>query len=111
KLIEPDASPKVSEHIPEIIATIEGLVRANVAYESEGDVYFQVSQYPQYAKLSKRNLDDLRAGERVAPGEQKREPLDFALWKAAKPGEPSWESPWGPGRPGWHIECSAMSRK
>ncbi|HEY0841137.1 MAG TPA: cysteine--tRNA ligase, partial [Vulgatibacter sp.] len=110
-LLEPDVSPKVSEHIPEIIGIIQKLVDRDVAYASQGDVYFQVSRYPQYAKLSRRNLDDLRAGERVAPGEQKREPLDFALWKAAKPGEPAWDSPWGPGRPGWHIECSAMSEK
>ncbi len=110
-MIAPDVSPKVSETIPEIIALIERLVARGVAYESQGDVYFQVSKYPQYAKLSKRNLDDLRAGERVQPGEQKREPLDFALWKAAKPGEPAWDSPWGKGRPGWHIECSAMGAK
>ncbi|XXF75859.1 cysteine--tRNA ligase [Myxococcaceae bacterium GXIMD 01537] len=108
---EPDVSPRVSGHIPEIIALIQKLVDKGVAYESQGDVYFAVSRYPEYAKLSKRNLDDLRAGERVQPCEQKREPLDFALWKAAKPGEPSWESPWGAGRPGWHIECSAMSEK
>ncbi len=108
KLIEPDHSPKVSDHIPEIIDLVKRLVERGVAYESQGDVYFAVTQYPPYAKLSKRQLDDLRAGERVTPGEQKREPLDFALWKAAKPGEPAWDSPWGPGRPGWHIECSAM---
>ena len=111
RLQDPDVAPKVSEHIPEILAIIERLIERGVAYESAGDVYFQVSRYPDYAKLSGRQLDDLRAGERVAPGEQKREPLDFALWKAAKPGEPSWESPWGPGRPGWHIECSAMSAR
>ena len=111
KLVEPDVSPRVSEHLPEILSIIQALIDRGVAYESRGDVYFQVSRYPAYAKLSRRNLDDLRAGERVQPGEQKREPLDFALWKAAKPGEPSWESPWGPGRPGWHIECSAMSAK
>ncbi len=110
-LLEPDVSPKVSEHIPEIIELIQKLVDNGVAYESQGDVYFQVSRYPEYARLSRRNLDDLRAGERVQPGEQKREPLDFALWKAAKPGEPAWDSPWGKGRPGWHIECSAMSMK
>ncbi|HLL54653.1 MAG TPA: cysteine--tRNA ligase [Myxococcaceae bacterium] len=108
KLLEPDHSPKVSDHIPEIIDLVKRLIERGVAYESQGDVYFAVNQYPQYAKLSKRQLDELRAGERVAPGEQKREPLDFALWKAAKPGEPAWDSPWGPGRPGWHIECSAM---
>jgi cysteinyl-tRNA synthetase len=111
KLIEPDVSPKVSEHLPEIVALISRLIDRGVAYVSEGDVYFQVSRYPAYARLSKRNLDDLRAGERVQPGEQKREPLDFALWKAAKPGEPAWDSPWGKGRPGWHIECSAMAAK
>jgi cysteinyl-tRNA synthetase len=110
-MVEPDVSPKVSDHIPEIIRIIEQLVARGVAYESQGDVYFSVSRYPGYAKLSKRNLDDLRAGERVHPGEQKHEPLDFALWKAAKPGEVAWESPWGKGRPGWHIECSAMSAK
>lgn len=110
-LKEPDVSPKVSEHIPEIIRIIEKLVEKGVAYESKGDVYFSVRKYPEYAKLSKRNLDELCAGERVRPGEQKREPLDFALWKAAKAGEPAWESPWGKGRPGWHIECSAMSAK
>ncbi|MGA9521730.1 MAG: cysteine--tRNA ligase [Myxococcaceae bacterium] len=110
-LLEPDVSPKVSEHIPEIIALVQKLVDNGVAYASQGDVYFQVSRYPEYARLSRRNLEDLRAGERVQPGEQKREPLDFALWKAAKPGEPAWDSPWGKGRPGWHIECSAMSMK
>jgi cysteinyl-tRNA synthetase len=110
-LLPPDVAPKVSEHLPEIISIIPTLVEKGVAYESSGDVYFQVSRFPGYAKLSGRNLDDLRAGERVTPGEQKREPLDFALWKGAKPGEPAWESPWGPGRPGWHIECSAMSAK
>jgi cysteinyl-tRNA synthetase len=110
-LLEPDVSPKVSDHIPEILGIIQKLVERGVAYESQGDVYFSVKQYPGYAKLSKRNVDDLMAGERVQPGEQKREPLDFALWKAAKPGEPAWDSPWGRGRPGWHIECSAMSAK
>jgi cysteinyl-tRNA synthetase len=110
-LIPPDFAPRVSQHLPEIISMIEKLVAGGYAYPSQGDVYFSVSKYPQYAKLSKRNLDELRAGERVQPGEQKREPLDFALWKAAKPGEPFWESPWGRGRPGWHIECSAMAAK
>ena len=110
-LLEPDVSPKVSDHIPEILHIIQKLVERGVAYESQGDVYFSVKQYPGYAKLSKRNVDDLVAGERVQPGDQKREPLDFALWKAAKPGEPAWDSPWGKGRPGWHIECSAMSAK
>ncbi|REG36196.1 cysteinyl-tRNA synthetase [Archangium gephyra] len=110
-LLEPDVSPKVSDHLPEIIGIIGKLVDKGLAYESRGDVYFSVRHYPEYAKLSKRNVDDLCAGERVQPGEQKHEPLDFALWKAAKPGEPAWDSPWGKGRPGWHIECSAMSAK
>jgi cysteinyl-tRNA synthetase len=110
-LLEPDVSPKVSDHIPEILRIIGALVDKGVAYASHGDVYFSVSAYPDYAKLSKRNLEDLCMGERVQPGEQKREPADFALWKAAKPGEPSWDSPWGKGRPGWHIECSAMSER
>ncbi len=110
-LIEPDVSPKVSDHLPEIIALIGMLIDRGVAYESQGDVYFSVASDPDYAKLSHRNLDELKAGQRVQPGDQKRDPLDFALWKAAKPGEPAWESPWGPGRPGWHIECSAMAAK
>jgi len=110
-LLPPDAAPRVTQVIPEILALIGTLLDQGVAYVSEGDVYFQVSRWPEYAKLSRRNLDDLRAGERVTPGEQKREPLDFALWKAEKPGEPAWDAPWGRGRPGWHIECSAMSEK
>ena len=110
-LLEPDVSPKVSDHIPEILRIIQALVDKGVAYESQGDVYFSVKRYPDYAKLSKRNLDDLCAGDRVQQSEHKHEPLDFALWKAAKPGEPSWDSPWGKGRPGWHIECSAMSER
>lgn len=111
KLLPPDVTPKVSDHMAEIIAIIEKLIAKGVAYAAKGDVYFQVSKYPQYAKLSKRNLDDLQAGDRAVVGDQKREPLDFALWKGAKPGEPSWDSPWGKGRPGWHIECSAMASK
>ena len=110
-LIHPDVSPRVTEVIPEIQALIQKLLDEGVAYAAGGDVYYQVSRWPAYARLSRRNLDELRAGERVAPGEHKREPLDFALWKGAKPGEPSWDAPWGPGRPGWHIECSAMSEK
>src|SRR5881227_634660 len=95
-------------------ALIARLIERGNAYASRGDVYFAVRSFPAYGKLSKRQLEDLRAGARVEPGEQKRDPLDFALWKAAKPGEPAsvtWESPWGPGRPGWHIECSAMCQK
>jgi cysteinyl-tRNA synthetase len=110
-LIAPDHSPKVTETIPEIIALVEKLIGNGVAYESQGDVYFEVGKWPTYAKLSKRNLEDMQATERATTGEQKRAPLDFALWKAAKPGEPSWDSPWGKGRPGWHIECSAMASK
>jgi len=110
-MIPPDVSPKVSETIPEIVDLIKRLVAKEVAYESRGDVYFAVRRFPSYLNLSKKKLDDLEAGARVEPGEAKRDPLDFALWKAAKPGEPSWDSPWGKGRPGWHIECSAMSAK
>jgi len=110
-LLPPDVAPRVTQVIPEIRALIQTLLDQGVAYTAGGDVYFQVSRWPEYAKLSRRNLDDLRAGERVTPGELKREPLDFALWKAEKPGEPAWDAPWGRGRPGWHIECSAMSEK
>lgn len=106
-----DVEPKVTEHMAEIIQMIERLVEKGVAYESEGDVYFAVRKFPDYGKLSRRKLEDLLSGARVEPGEKKDDPLDFALWKAAKPGEPAWESPWGKGRPGWHIECSAMSAR
>ena len=113
RLLPPDVSPKVSETIPEIVAIIEKLIARGAAYQSGHDVYFEVRKYPGYLRLSKKNLDDLiaGAGERELVGEQKRDPMDFALWKGAKPGEPSWPSPWGAGRPGWHIECSAMSAK
>ncbi len=108
----PDVAPRVSGHIPEIVALIETLVTKGYAYApGNGDVYYAVRKFDDYGRLSRRNLDDLVAGARVEPGEAKRDPLDFALWKAAKPGEPSWSSPWGRGRPGWHIECSAMSAK
>jgi cysteinyl-tRNA synthetase len=107
--LRPDVEPRVTGTIDGIIAMIERLVRAGLAYESAGDVYFRVAAYPNYGALSKRSLDDMQAGARVEVNERKDNPLDFALWKAAKPGEPSWPSPWGPGRPGWHIECSAMS--
>src|SRR5256885_6982421 len=109
-----DLEPRATAHVPEMQRLIGQLIERGYAYASEGDVYFAVRSYPPYGKLSKRNLDDLLAGARVEPGERKRDPLDFALWKAAKPGEPAsvtWDSPWGPGRPGWHIECSAMSQK
>jgi len=110
--LRPDVEPRVSGHIPEIVALIGTLVEKGFAYApGNGDVYYAVRKFPEYGRLSKRNLDDLLAGARVEPGEAKRDPLDFALWKAAKPGEPSWDSPWGKGRPGWHIECSAMTLK
>lgn len=102
--------PRATEEIPTIIEMIETLIAKGHAYVTEsGDVYFAVRSKPDYGKLSGRTVDAMMAGARVEPGEQKRDPADFALWKAAKPGEPSWPSPWGPGRPGWHIECSAMS--
>jgi cysteinyl-tRNA synthetase len=104
--------PRATEHIPEILALIQTLIDAGKAYPApNGDVYYRVRTFPDYGKLSKKRIDDLRSGSRVEVGESKDDPLDFALWKAAKPGEPSWPSPWGSGRPGWHIECSAMSMK
>lgn len=103
--------PKVSEHIPEIIEMVQTLVDKGFAYELNGDVYFQVAKFSEYGKLSGRDLEEMQAGARVEVNEAKRDPMDFALWKAAKPGEIAWDSPWGPGRPGWHIECSAMSLK
>lgn len=103
--------PKVSQHIPEIIHMVETLVNKGHAYVVDGDVYFSIESFPRYGKLSGRSLEEMQAGARVDVDERKRHPMDFALWKAAKPGEPSWESPWGLGRPGWHIECSAMSLK
>ncbi|MBO8141241.1 MAG: cysteine--tRNA ligase [Firmicutes bacterium] len=106
-----DYYPKVSQHIPDIIAMISGLIERGIAYEVGGDVFFDVSRFPDYGKLSGQRLEELMAGTRFEADERKRSPMDFALWKAAKPGEPAWESPWGPGRPGWHIECSAMSLK
>ena len=101
--------PYATQEIPQMIEMIEGLIEKGVAYESGGDVYFRVQSNAGYGKLSHRTLDSMIAGARVEIDEQKEHPMDFALWKSAKPGEPSWDSPWGPGRPGWHIECSAMS--
>lgn len=108
-----DHYPRATEHIDEIVAIVKRLVDKGYAYESRGDVYFEVGKWPAYGKLSKKRLDDLVAGasERVDLDDKKRHPEDFCLWKAAKEGEPAWDSPWGPGRPGWHIECSAMSMK
>jgi cysteinyl-tRNA synthetase len=101
-------NPRATQEIPQIIEMIEGLIAKGHAYEANGDVYFRVRSFPEYGKLSHRDVDDLLVGARIAAGEHKSDPLDFALWKAAKPGEPTWESPWSAGRPGWHIECSAM---
>ncbi|MFO7577476.1 MAG: cysteine--tRNA ligase [Pelovirga sp.] len=108
-LKKPTHEPRATDYIDEIIAISQTLIDKGLAYEAAGDVYYRVDGFDNYLKLSKRNKDEMLAGARIAPGEQKHNPMDFALWKAAKPGEPSWESPWGPGRPGWHIECSAMS--
>lgn len=103
--------PKATEHIPEMIEIIQGLVDTGLGYAVDGDVYFAVEKFPEYGKLSGRTLEDMKAGARVEVDERKHHPMDFALWKKAKPGEPFWESPWGKGRPGWHIECTAMSLK
>ncbi len=107
----PTVEPKATEHMAEIIALVEKLIRQGVAYQVDGDVYFQVERYGAYGRLSGRKLEDMQAGARVEVDARKRHPMDFALWKGAKPGEPAWDSPWGKGRPGWHIECSAMSMK
>ena len=101
--------PRATQEIPRIIETIEGLIDKGFAYPVEGDVYFRVTQSGDYGKLSHRTLDGMIAGARIQIEENKENPMDFALWKGAKTGEPSWESPWGPGRPGWHIECTTMS--
>jgi len=102
-------NPRASKEIDQIIAIVQGLIDKGAAYPLEGDVYFRVRNDPNYGKLSGRNLDDMRAGVRKEADDRKEDPMDFALWKSAKPGEPAWDSPWGPGRPGWHIECSAMN--
>ncbi len=107
----PDVMPKVTQHIPEIIELISGLIEKGYAYQADGDVFFDVTSFPDYGKLSGRSLDDMMAGARIEVNPKKRNTMDFALWKSAKPGEPSWDSPWGPGRPGWHIECSALALK
>lgn len=110
-LVSPTHEPKATKHIPEIIALIRRLEEKGMAYRVDGDLFFSVDRFPGYGKLSKKRIEDLEAGARVEVDERKRQPMDFALWKASKEGEPSWESPWGKGRPGWHIECSAMSTK
>ncbi len=111
KIMEPTFEPRASEHIPEIINFIKKLIDKGVAYQSNGDVYFEVKKFHSYGKLSGRKLDELLIGVRIDVSEKKKNPLDFALWKNSKPGEPFWESPWGKGRPGWHIECSSMALK
>ena len=108
---EATVHPKATENIPQIIGIIETLIAKGYAYESEGDVYYRTLKFKDYGKLSHQNLEELQAGARIEVNDVKENPMDFALWKAAKPGEPAWESPWGMGRPGWHIECSAMSNR
>ena len=108
-VLAPDVYAKATDHIPQMVSLIERLIAKGLAYPVEGDVYFEVARFPGYGRLSGKNLDELVAGARVEVDERKRDPRDFALWKGAKPGEPAWPSPWGPGRPGWHIECSAMA--
>ena len=106
-----DIYPKASETIPDMIKMIQQILDKGLGYVADGDVYFSVDKFPNYGKLSGINIEEMQAGARIEPGEKKKSPLDFALWKEAKPGEPSWDSPWGKGRPGWHIECSTMSSK
>ena len=110
-VLAPDVDPKATEHVSEMLELIERLVASGYAYPLDGDVYFEIRRFPPYGRLSGKNLDELLAGARVEVDERKRDPRDFALWKSSKPGEPAWESPWGPGRPGWHIECSAMAMR
>ena len=109
--LDPACEPRATEYVPQIIKMIGELIERDFAYASKDGVYYRVSRFPDYGKLSNRNLAELEAGARIEVDEFKEDPLDFALWKFAKPGEPSWESPWGAGRPGWHIECSAMARE
>lgn len=108
---EATVHPKATENIPQIIELIQTLIEKGYAYEAQGDVYYRTLRFSGYGKLSHQNLDDLQAGARIEVNDIKESPMDFALWKAAKPGEPAWQSPWGMGRPGWHIECSAMSNR
>jgi cysteinyl-tRNA synthetase len=110
-VLPPDVDPKATEHVPEMIELIARLVASGHAYPVEGDVYFEIRRFPPYGRLSGKNLDELLAGARVEVDERKRDPRDFVLWKSSKPGEPAWDSPWGRGRPGWHIECSAMAMR
>ncbi|MCA9467239.1 MAG: cysteine--tRNA ligase, partial [Nitrospira sp.] len=108
-ITKPHAEPRATEHIADILRMVQGLVNKGLAYAIDGDVYFSVGKFPTYGQLSGKNLEELQAGARIEIDPRKQDPMDFALWKASKPGEPGWESPWGTGRPGWHIECSAMS--
>lgn len=108
-ILPPDKEPKATEYIPKMIGFINFLIEKGMAYAAGGDVYFDIKKAANYGKLSNQNIDKMESGARIAPGEKKKDPMDFALWKSAKEGEPSWDSPWGNGRPGWHIECSAMS--
>ena len=110
-VLRPTVEPRATENIPQIIALVQKLAEKGFAYSVDGDVYFSVEKFPGYGKLSGRDLEEMRAGARVEVDELKKNPLDFALWKASKLGEPEWDSPWGKGRPGWHIECSAMSQR
>lgn len=110
-VLPPTSTPKVTENIDEIIDIVEALIEKGCAYHSNGDVYFRTSSFKDYGKLSSMSLEDLQAGARIEVSELKEDPMDFAVWKAAKEGEPYWDSPWGKGRPGWHIECSAMAKK
>jgi cysteinyl-tRNA synthetase len=108
---KPSFTPRATEHIAEMVSMIEKLIENSYAYEIEGDVYYEVKKFKSYGKLSGKNIEDLESGARVEVDDRKRDPLDFALWKASKPGEPAWDCPWGKGRPGWHIECSVMSQR
>jgi cysteinyl-tRNA synthetase len=110
-IIPPDIEPRATEHIPEMLKLVEGLIKKDFAYQKGGDVYFSVRKFSRYGRLSHQSIDELKSGVRVEPAEGKFDPLDFALWKGAKEDEPSWKTSWGQGRPGWHIECSAMSTK
>ncbi len=110
-IARPTLEPKATENIPEMIDLISDLIQKKMADQSGSDVYYSVNSFNDYGKLSGRNLEDMQAGARISVNEQKNNPMDFVLWKGSKPGEPKWDSPWGPGRPGWHIECSAMSKK
>ncbi|MDZ4224429.1 MAG: cysteine--tRNA ligase, partial [bacterium] len=109
RVLTPTKEPRATEHIPHMIRAIQKLIENKMAYESQAGVYYSVRAFKDYGKLSHKNIEDLESGARIEIDETKKDPLDFALWKRAKPGEPEWESPWGKGRPGWHIECSAMS--